>query len=279
MIPLSENPAAAALAPPARPGGGARRPKASPTCVSAGAVFVFLAAWLAWGTGFSQNQPHAPASPLLREGTIHEEDLSIPSREPAPPVRETGPEGNPEPAPRPESSTGGAPAAQPAPAAYPDMEVDRVAFEKPDGSYELPPLGPVTGADLPQRKASMKLVQQGRALLRAAQYKAALGRFEQAIGIDATNPASHYFIARAHYFLKNYRESLSFLDVAELKLGADARWLAEVHVLRARNASAIGFHGRADVNYIRALSLDPRHAFALAQLTTIETVGNTRQDR
>ncbi len=242
-------------------------------CVTAGAVF--LTVWLACGTGFSQNLPHAPVSPFLREGTIHEEDLSIPGQEPAPPVRETGPEGNPGPAPRSESSTGGTPA----PAGDPNIEVTRVAVVEPDASYELPPMGPVTGAALPQRKASMKLVQQGRALLRAERYKAALGRFEQAIGIDATNPASHYFIARAHYFLENYRESLNFLDMAELRLATDARWLAEVHVLRARNATAIGLHGRADVNYIRALSLDPRHAFALAQLTTIETVAGADQNR
>ncbi len=273
---LSKDPADASPAPPADTRDEARRSKASPTWVTAGVVF--LTVWLACGTGFSQNRPHAPASPFLRESTIHEEDLPIPGGEPVPTVRGTGPERNPEPAPRPGPSTGAAPA-HPAPAADPDIEVDRAAFEKPDGSYELPPFGSAAGAALPQRKASMKLVQQGRTLLKAEKYKAALGRFEQAIGIDATNPAGHYFIARAHYFLENYRESLSFLDVAELRLGADARWLAEVHVLRARNATALGFHGRADVNYIRALSLDPRHAFALAQLTTIETVADTRRDR
>ena len=245
--------------------GETRRPKASPTWVTAGAVC--LTVWFACGTGFPQNPPAAegaPVSPLLREGTIQEADLSIPGRETAPAVRETGPEGNPAPV---------------QPAADPDMEVVRAAVGEPDASYELPSLGPVTGAALPQRKASMKLVQQGRTLLRAEKYKAGLGRFEQAIGIDASNPYSHYFVARAHYFLANYRESLSFLDVAESRLAADHRWLAEVHVLRARNATAIGFHGRADANYVSALSLVPHHAFALARLTTIDTLADTRQNR
>jgi len=121
----------------------------------------------------------------------------------------------------------------------------------------------------------MKLLQQGRALLQGETYKAALARFEQAVGIDTTNPYSHYFIARAHYFLENYRESLDFLDLAELRLAADVRWLAEVHVLRARNAAALGSQGQADINYVRALRLDPRHAFALAQLTAIDTVDDT----
>ena len=53
----------------------------------------------------------------------------------------------------------------------------------------------------------MELVQQGRDLLRTRNYKAALGQFERAIDIDATNPYSDYFVARAHYFLQDYRQS------------------------------------------------------------------------
>ncbi len=158
-----------------------------------------------------------------------------------------------------------------------DLQAVLAAFEKPDGSYELPPVGPGTGVALPQRNVSMKLLQQGRTLLRGGTYKAALARFEQAVGIDASNPYSHYFLARAHYFLRNYRESLDFLDLAELRLATDARWLAEVHVLRARNAAGLGFQGQADVNYVRALRLDPGHVFALAQLTTIDTAADTRE--
>ena len=279
MIALSKNSPDAALTAPADTCGEAREPKAPPTWVAAGAVF--LTAFLVCGTGFSQNPPTAedtPVSPMLRQGTIHEENLSSPGREPAPAVRETAPAGNPEPAPPRESSTEAAPVPT-APVADPDIDADRVASDEPDGSYELPPLSPVAGVAVPQRRASMKLVQQGRALLRDERYKAALGRFEQAVGLDAANPYSHYFIARAHYLLSNYRQSLSFLEVAELKLGADARWLAEVLVLRGRNAAAIGFHGRADNNYVRALSLDPHHAFALTQLTTIGTMGDARQNR
>ena len=248
----------------------ARRRKASPARLTAGAVF--LVALLAAGPGLPQDPPSgedAPASSLFRQGTIHEQELPVPGPGPAPAIRLTAPRADAPAAPQP------GPRANPAPApTAPTTDFKAVAFEKPDGSYELPPLDAGAGAALPQRRASMKLVQQGRTLLQAETYKAALARFEQAVGVDAANPYSHYFIARSHYFLHNYRESLSFLDVAESRLAADARWLAEVHVLRARNAAAIGFHGQADVNYIRALRLDPGHAFALAQLTTIDTVGD-----
>ena len=226
---------------------------------------VFLTAILACGTAFPQNAPTAgeAVSPALRQGTILEEDLSV--TVPAPVQRDPLPD--------------------PATAAVPEDTVesgprqDPVDTAVPDGSYELPSLAAFDGTTMPRRRASVKLVQQGRDLLRTENYGAALSQFERAIGVDSTNPYSHYFVARAHYFLKNHRESLSFLDVAESRLAADDRWLAEIHVLRARNAAALGFHGQADVNYIRALALQPRHGFALAQLTTLGTPARTGRDR
>ena len=279
MIPLSRNDTDPVPVTPAGMCGEARRPGTLPAWPAATAVF--LTALLVCGTGFAQEPStaeDAQVSPLLRQGTIVEEELSTPGRAPAAAVRETAPEARPVLAPPPEPSTRVAPSPA-APAAGPGVLVDRAPPDKPDGSYELPPLSPLAGAGLPRRRASMKLVQQGRLLLRNERYKAALGTFEQAVGIDATNPYSHFFIARAHYLLGNYRESLSFLEVSESKLAADARWLAEVHVLRGRNATASGFHGRADKNYVRALRLNPRHPFALAQLTTIETLAEARPDR
>ena len=130
MIALSKNSPDAALTAPADTRGEAREPKAPPTWVAAGAVF--LTAFLVCGTGFSQNPPTAedtPVSPMLRQGTIHEENLSSPGREPAPAVRETAPAGNPEPAPPRESSTEAAPVPT-APVADPDINADRVALRR-----------------------------------------------------------------------------------------------------------------------------------------------------
>ena len=231
---------------------------------------VCLAVLIACGTGFPQETPTARepgAPPILRQGTIHEEDLSGTARAPTPRPRETVPQESSETAP-PVESFRSAPAAPPAAAAA-APEPDRDDTPDPDGSYELPPVAGFDGTTLPQRRASMKRLQQGRDLLRTEKYKAALAQFERAIDLDATNPYSHYFVARAHYFLRDYRQSLDFLEVSELKLAGDDPWLAEIHVLRARNATALGFHGKADVNYIHALTLDPGHRFALAQITTI----------
>ena len=247
----------------------------------------FLTAFLACGAGFPQSAPTAQdrgASPILRQGTIHEEDLSGTARAPAPTVPEADPTGSPDTSPARESREGtlrvpATPAGPPTTSLDDRLAGNRGDSADPDGSYELPPFASFDGTTLPRRRASVKLVQQGQDLLRTKNYKAALSQFERAIGLDATNPYSHYFVARAHYFLDNHRQSLSFLDVAEQKLAADGRWLAEIHVLRARNATALGFHGQADINYIRALALDPRHGFALARLTTIKTLARTDRNR
>lgn len=233
--------------------------------------------------------PNDPASPLLRQGTIVEEDLTGSTSKPAPPVGGTVSEtpavtqtparpeaqpGVPQPesleavpgAPRPGPTTLAPQQAPTAPAAGSGIQSDRDTGD----SYPLPDLAALAGAGLPQREASMKLLQQGQALLRVERNEAALARFEQAIRVDSSNPYSHYFVARAHFFLGNHRESLNFLEVAESGLAVDDRWLAEVYVLRARNAGALGFHARADRDYVRALEIQPFHGYALARLTTIE---------
>ncbi len=251
---------------------------------------LFLTALFVGGVAMAQIQstnPDEPASPLLRQGTIMEEDLTGSAPEPAPSVGQTvpetpavteplaRPEGQPNvPRPGPEKAEPEASrpatavlAPQPAPAApASDVRSDHGTGD----SYPLPDLTAATGTALPQREASMKLLQQGRTLLRAESHDAALARFEQAIRVDSTNPYSHYFVARAHYFLGNYRESLNFLEVAESGLAVDDRWLAEVYVLRARNATALGFHARADLDYVRALRLQPFHGYSLARLTSVE---------
>lgn len=252
--------------------GDARKRVETPKRLTAGTVF--LAACLACGTGFPQGAPppdDAVASPILRQGTIREEDLSEAAREPALPVRETG------------FGTDRGPAAAPGPLASPPptpaVEANPDDSGGPEVSYELPRLPEAADAAPPQRTASMKLVQQGRLLLRNGQHKQALATFERAIGVDSANPYTHYFVAQAHYSLGEHRESLSFLDAAEPLLAANARWLAEIQVLRARNATALGFHGQADRHYLRALRLDPGHGFALARLTTVEPAAPTPRSR
>lgn len=140
------------------------------------------------------------------------------------------------------------------------------------GTGALPPLARITEKTAPQRAASLKLVEEGREFLAAGEYKEALGAFERSIAVDATNPYSHYFVARAHLFLGNYQVSANFLDVAESLLGWHKLWLSEIYVLKGRNAMAMGFWGRADTNYLNALRFDPYNRFAFEKLANIQPI-------
>lgn len=137
-------------------------------------------------------------------------------------------------------------------------------------SSGFPLIAKITPQTPPRRVASLRLVEQGQELLRVGRYREALASFEKAIAVDSSNPYSHYFVARAHHDLRNYEQSLNFLDVAESLLSWHKQWSAEVHILRAKNFAALGFLGRADTSYVRALSVDPENRFALDQFTRID---------
>ncbi|MBI4526084.1 MAG: tetratricopeptide repeat protein [Deltaproteobacteria bacterium] len=108
----------------------------------------------------------------------------------------------------------------------------------------------------PQRAASLRLTEEGRRLLEAGDYAKALARLEKTIAIDSTNPYGYYFLAKCHYRVGRYKESLSFLDVAESLLTNDPFWLAEVFALRGDNYRSLGLSQRADSSYSQALRLN-----------------------
>jgi tetratricopeptide (TPR) repeat protein len=117
-------------------------------------------------------------------------------------------------------------------------------------------LAKITPATAPQRAASLRLTEEGRKLLDAGDAAKALTRLEKTIVIDSTNPYGHFYLAKAHYHLGRYKESLSFLDVAESRLGDEPFWLAEVHALRGENFRALGMVDKAETSYAQALRLN-----------------------
>jgi tetratricopeptide (TPR) repeat protein len=93
---------------------------------------------------------------------------------------------------------------------------------------------------------------------------------EKTIAIDSTNPYGYYYLAKAHYHLGRYQESLNFLDVAESLLSGDAYWLAEVFALKGENFRALGFPERADSQYSEALRLNPANRVAAEGINHIQ---------
>lgn len=123
----------------------------------------------------------------------------------------------------------------------------------PDDSSLLAKITPSTS---PQRAASLRLTEEGRKLLEAGDATKALPRLEKTIVIDSTNPYGYFYLAKTQNRLGRYKESLSFLDVAESRFSAEPFWLAEVHALRGENFRALGMLDKAEASYAHALRLN-----------------------
>ena len=124
----------------------------------------------------------------------------------------------------------------------------------PDDSSLVAKISPQTS---PRRAASLRLTEEGKRLLAAADYSRALAPLERSIAVDSTNPYGYFYLAKAQYLLGRYQESLDFLDVAESRLVSEPYWLAEVFALRGDNFRALGFLHRAETSYEEALKVNP----------------------
>ncbi|MFQ5849424.1 MAG: tetratricopeptide repeat protein [Candidatus Binatia bacterium] len=130
-------------------------------------------------------------------------------------------------------------------------------------------LAKITLRTLPQRAASLRLTEEGKRLLESGQYAKALDRLEKTLGVDSTNPYVYYYLAKAHYHLAHYRQSLDFLEVAESLVSDQSYWLAKVHSLKGENFRALGFLGQANSSYVQALRLNPGNRTASEGLTHV----------
>jgi tetratricopeptide (TPR) repeat protein len=79
---------------------------------------------------------------------------------------------------------------------------------------------------------------------------------EETIVIDSTNAYGYFYLAKTQNRLGRYRESLSFLEVAESRFSDEPFWLAEVHALRGENFRALGMLDKAEASYAQALQLN-----------------------
>src|SRR5262249_7205234 len=136
--------------------------------------------------------PEPPRTPLPQEAKIREQDLKARSPITPPAAKET---------PKP-----------------PVVPPEATTGPLPDDSSLLAKITPGTS---PQRAASLRLTEEGRKLLEAGDAPKALSRLEKTIVIDSTNAYGYFYLAKTHYRLGRYKESLSFLDVAESRLSAE----------------------------------------------------------
>jgi len=174
-------------------------------------------------------------NPIARDAKIREQDLKTSAKL-------TPPAATPPLASKPSQQENGMPEPQAPPA--PILEDDSSLLAK------------ITPSTPPARAASLRLVEDGKRLLDGRDYPRALNRLEKSIAIDSTNAYGYFYIAKAHFLVGRYKESLNFLDVAESRLSAEPFWLAEVHALRGENFRALGMAERAEQSYAKALTIN-----------------------
>jgi predicted Zn-dependent protease len=188
--------------------------------------------------------------PLAQEAKIREQDLKTTTK-PAPPAVAVPKASEPW-----QEETGAPELAVPSPPVLPD-----------DSSL----LAKITSSTPPSRAASLRLAAEGKKLLDARDYPRALNRLEKSIAIDSTNAYGYFYIAKAHYLMGRYKESLNFLDVAESRLSGEPFWLAEVYALRGENFRALGMPERAEESYAKALTINAGNRTASEAISTLRS--------
>jgi predicted Zn-dependent protease len=134
-------------------------------------------------------------------------------------------------------------------------------------------LAKITPGTAPQRAASLRLTEDGRKLLDAGDAAKALTRLEKTIVVDSTNAYGYFYLAKAQHQLGRYKESLSFLEVAESRFSGEPFWLAEVHALRGENFRALGMVDKAESSYAEALRLNSGNRTASDALSRLQGQG------
>jgi Tetratricopeptide repeat len=190
--------------------------------------------------------------PLPRDPRIHEQDLK--SKTPQSTAKESTEPGQ-------QAKLGQYPAAPEPIAPLPTPP------PLPDDSSLLAKITPGVTA---QRAASLRLTDEGSKLLDAGEPAKALARLERTIVIDSTNAYGYFYLAKAHYRLGRYRESLNFLGVVESRLSGEPYWLAELHALRGDNYRALGQLQRAEESYLQALKLNSGNRTAADGLARLQ---------
>jgi hypothetical protein len=104
----------------------------------------------------------------------------------------------------------------------PPREIDRNRSVAVDG-----------GAGTPQRRASQRVVEEGKGYLIARQPGAAAQRFSRATQIDPTNGFAYYWLGRARIAQGDARGAVGVLEKAESLLGPYPEWREQASDLLA----------------------------------------------
>ena len=131
-------------------------------------------------------------------------------------------------------------------------------------------VGKIDSRTPPQQAASLRLTEDGRKLIESGYNAKALTHLEKTLGIDSTNPYVYFYLAKAHFNLTHYSQSVDFLDVAEALLYSQPYWMAEVLSLKGENFQAMGLLKEANHSFAEALRLNPKNQKAAGGLNRVQ---------
>lgn len=90
-----------------------------------------------------------------------------------------------------------------------------------------------TGAGTPQRRASLRVVEEGKGYLIAGRSREAADRFQRAARMDPSNGFAYYYLGRARIASGDARGAVGVLQKAESLLGPYPEWRARAAGLLA----------------------------------------------
>ena len=122
----------------------------------------------------------------------------------------------------------------------------------------------------PQQAVSLRWTEDGRKLIESGHNTKALTHLEKTLAIDSNNPYVYFYLAKAHFNLAHYKQSVDFLDVAEARLDSQSYWMAEVFSLKGENFQAMGLLKEANHSYAEALRLNPKNQKAAVGLNHVQ---------
>lgn len=108
----------------------------------------------------------------------------------------------------------------------------------------------------PQRAASLRLTEDGKAYLQSGNLIKASEALEKAITIDTSNPYAYYYFARLRSEKGEYKQSLGLLSKAEILFKDNQFWLSNVYSLMGRNHESLFQYNDAQKKYEQALKLN-----------------------
>jgi len=149
----------------------------------------------------------------------------------------------------------------------PALEVGSVA---PQGEISDRPLDSIIASAEPARAASLRVVEQARAELKAGNPDAAIRTMAKAISIDPTNPYAYFYLGQAYFAKKDYGQAAVFFSRAENGFLKDPAWVSETVGYEGASYEFAGRDTEAAVAYKRALDFAPGNLMAAAGLSRVQ---------